>query len=283
MRRAPSEQPQYDAPRRGTRPEAPSRDRRATRRIPTLFTASGVEGVQLADLSYAGACLERSGGRPLEVGRSVRLALSHPLLPGPPLELSGRVVWSGGERAGLRFDPLGDGERRRLRCVLAAELGSLVLDWDGALLGYVVPIRTGLWKVYDPAADEVGVVAGLARFRVRHRGVDCPGTTSFSLAVALSLALEVNPTLVPEIQPTPWSIRRTPPPAARPSGRVESSGLVRARPRRPTPARDSTADASRFGASARDSACTSGWNASWRRSRAGSSPARPRPSGVGSV
>jgi hypothetical protein len=151
-------------------------ERRVTKRVPSRSVRVSFKGAAGGgphpgvDLSLEGvgvAC-----PRALASGAQVEMELDH--RHAGVLSLNAQVAWAGdvagSGRVGLQFASLSILQRNHLRRLMAAEVGSCVLE-EGRLRGFAVSTAAGAWAVFDGAATKVAVVnqEAVNRFNVSYR------------------------------------------------------------------------------------------------------------------
>ncbi|MBX3470615.1 MAG: PilZ domain-containing protein, partial [Planctomycetes bacterium] len=192
-------------------------DRRAAKRVPTravrVSIRGGASGLVGVDVSIEGVGVATP--QPSPPGEVLELELDHRRVG--VLSIAAMVAWSGEVaglgRTGLQFLRPSIGQRTHLRRLMAAEVGSCVLDEDGRTHGFALTTAAGVWAVLDATALKVAVVhqdghhlavthrpRGAAYDDLRQHTVD-----DLEAAVALALGatgrLRLDPPLGPRSQP----------------------------------------------------------------------------------
>lgn len=142
-------------------------------RVQAARTSARLRGheVPVVNLSLGGACLALSEG--LTADASFTVELEHPHFTGSAA-LRAEVVWSrpadassvcpastnAAAHAGIRFLGLNAVERTQLRRCMLAEYGHAVWSGDGTgrPVGYVVPVNSTSWGLFDQAVHQVGTL-----------------------------------------------------------------------------------------------------------------------------
>lgn len=178
-------------------------DRRTTKRVPTRSARVSLKGgpggpSPCLDVSIEGIGI--ASPAPLQPGAQVEMEVDHKHVG--VLSIAAQVAWcaeiAGTARIGLQFSRPAILQRTHLRRLMAAEVGSCVLDDDDRLRGFAVCAAVGVWAVFEPGATKVAVVHQDGdRFQVTHRprgaaydALQQHVTASFPDAVALALGAE---------------------------------------------------------------------------------------------
>lgn len=227
-------------------------DRRATKRVPTravrvVLKGAAAPGPHVAtDISLEGVGI--LGPKDLAPGHPLEIELDHKHVG--VLSTSAQVAWcrdvNGARRCGLALLSLSVPQRTYLRRIMAAEVGSCVLE-DGRVRGFAVSTAAGVWAVFDAGALKVAVVNQEATsFAVTHRprgaayeALERKEAPTFVAAVGAVLGTQGALTFDPPIGPRSTPVAGA---SAASGGRPGASGPPQTGKRVKT-ASDSTEDA----------------------------------------
>lgn len=186
---------------------SPPMAQKRNHRVPASGTKARIRGLDtpVVNLSLGGACLvvaetlaQPDARFPLELG--------HPHVP-ERAALQAEVVWAAGEdgkaRAGVRFLGLGPKEKLLLRRCMLAEYGHGVWATAGAdrPVGYVVPIGSETWGLFDLMVKQVAVLRrdGVKLLLAPTGGAEVP-VPSLAEAAARAFGLPRAPRIHPPLE-----------------------------------------------------------------------------------